>query len=61
LEKIAHALVEKEVLDIDETLALLGMTPKIETPSEKENLSNDVNEVDSPGTPDAQSKNSDPQ
>jgi len=45
LDKLAKALVEKEVLDIDESRALLGMAPKPE-PQPKEKPSSD--KTDSP-------------
>ncbi|MCK5180273.1 MAG: AAA family ATPase, partial [Candidatus Omnitrophica bacterium] len=61
LDKLAQALVEKEVMDIDETLRLLGMAPKEEPEPEKAIAPEDPTKTDEAKTPDAQEKNTDTQ
>jgi len=61
LNKLAQALVEKEVMDIDEARVLLGMAPQEKSSSDETNSKENSVETDSPGTPDAQSKNGDTQ
>ncbi len=41
LEKIAEKLIEKEIMDVDETRVLLGMTDTEQSPSKEENESSD--------------------
>ncbi|MCK5012596.1 MAG: ATP-dependent zinc metalloprotease FtsH [Candidatus Omnitrophica bacterium] len=59
MDQLAQALVEKEVIDIDETRVLLGMTPSKEPPSEETTVSQDPTKADETETPAPQEKNTD--